>query len=136
MNRKDHQTEVATWEEDSCSDCGGPFPRRGPYERLCPLCYKVDKGYNVLWGDQAFLWAQDEVQELRLQLKEAQQALKTAEGAKPVTAAPIGLRGGLLRQAILLCHPDKHKGSEVATRVTQLLLALRARQPKKKRTKK
>lgn len=124
MSREEHLSTVAEWEEGTCQDCGCPFPQRHHYERRCPLCYKENKGYNVLWGDQAFLWTQAKLDETRSQLQEAQRKL---EAKKETSAAgpQSGLRGDLLRQVISLCHPDKHAGSKKATEVTMKLLALR-----------
>ncbi len=127
MNREDHLSEVNGWREGTCIECGHPFPQRGGYEQRCPLCYKVEKGYKVLWGDQAFLWAQTEILELRMKLEEA-------KASAPVQKAETGLKGNLLRRVISLCHPDKHGNSERATEVTQELLTLRgAEQPKRRK---
>lgn len=139
MSRDEHRSAISTWEGGACIDCGLLFPRRNHYEQRCALCYKVDKGYNVLWGDLAFLWAQEEMAELRLQLRDARRELKNAQAAKPppapAEAAPAGLKGGLLRNAIILCHPDKHGDSEAATKVTQQLLRLRAEERAKAKPK-
>ena len=133
-DREDHLSEVRGWEEGVCQDCGLSFPRRQRYERRCPLCFKVERGYKVLWGDQAFLWAQEQMKELLLELQKTRSALKM-EQRRSRHPRPSGLEGDLLRQAILLCHPDKHKGSEKATKVTQALLALREKEPKKRKKK-
>lgn len=37
-----------------------------------------------------------------------------------------GLSGEDLDRLIRLCHPDKHNGSEAATKATQMLLAMRS----------
>jgi len=143
-DRDEHVSEVRAWEEGTCQECGFLFPRRNHYEQRCPLCFKLHKGYNVLWGDQAFLWAQDRLLELQMQLRDAKKELaaeakkaKTAKAAPPADPGLAGLKGGLLRQVIILCHPDKHGDSERATKVTQELLRLRSapRRAPKKRTR-
>ena len=117
-----------------CQACGLPFPQRSGYERACPLCFKVSKDYKILWGDQAFLWAQLRVAQLEAELCGAQEKLKVAQAKPPAPPkTPAELRGGLLRQVILLCHPDKHKNSEKATQVTKALLALRVKQTQKRK---
>jgi hypothetical protein len=136
VDRDEHVTEVRSWGEGTCQDCGLPFPRRHHYERRCPFCYKLDKSYNVLWGDQAFLWAQEQVLALQLELRDTQKKLEEASGKHKPKPPPSGLKGDLLRQVIALCHPDKHGNSERATKVTQALLKLRVAQPKKKRRRK
>lgn len=134
MDRSECVEEVNGWDEGECQECGKPFPKRNHYERRCPICYKLHKSYKLLWGDQAFLWAQEQVNELRLQLRAAQQEVKTVN--KTERAGPInGLRGDLLRQVISLCHPDRHAGSEKATEVTKKLLAMRQPKKKKRRTR-
>jgi hypothetical protein len=45
---------------------------------------------------------------------------------------PSSLSPKLLRDLILLCHPDKHQGSERATKVTSYLLNLRIPQKREK----
>ena len=133
-SRDDHLSEVQGWEEGTCQDCGLPFPRRQHYESRCPLCYKVDRQYKVLWGDQAFLWAQEKVLGLQQELQAARKALREAEASTSKTRSSVGeLKGGLLKQVIILCHPDKHNGSESATKVTQALLALRKNEPRRRR---
>ena len=67
MTRADHIAEVSGWPEGTCRDCDAPFPKRNGYERQCPICYKEGRSYKVLWGDQAFLWAQGQIVQLRHQ---------------------------------------------------------------------
>ena len=132
MSRAEHVAVVAEWEEGVCTECGSPYPQRHSYERLCPFCYKNTRDYNILWGDQAFLWSQEQIKQLRSQLQEAQQALRAKKSA-PAGPEDSGLRGDLLRQVISLCHPDHHGGSPKATEVTKQLLALRAARERKKK---
>tara|TARA_Y100000310_G_C20614450_1_gene779856 strand:+ start:1226 stop:1510 length:285 start_codon:yes stop_codon:yes gene_type:complete len=93
----------------------------------------VGKGYKVLWGDLAFLWAQERLLGAELRVQEAEKALAKASGRQKLLPE---LPGGLLKRAISLTHPDKHNGSEAATRVTRELLALRERTTKKRKRRK
>ena len=131
--REEHSEEVSEWEHGECRDCGLSFPKRFHYESRCPLCFKLDKDYKVLWGDQAFLWAQEKAARLEDELRVAKRELEEAQSAKRDRKAP-SLPEELLRDMILLCHPDKHRNSEKATKVTRYLLALRKKKPRKRRT--
>jgi len=130
--REKHRQEVDGWEEGTCSDCGCPFPCRQEYERQCPICYKTARDYKLLWGDQAFLWAQEALQETRLALRDAQKELLDLRRKGKAPDVPKGLRGDLLRRVIALCHPDLHKNSKKATHVTQELLLLRRKRGRRK----
>jgi hypothetical protein len=131
VTREEHETEVRSWGEGVCQECGNPFPQRQEYEKSCPVCFKISRDYKVLWGDQAFLWLQEKLQETQAELHTARRELKAASQKK--AAPPPRLRGGLLRQVIALCHPDHHGGSDRATKVTQQLLAMRSKTPKKRK---
>ncbi len=123
MSREEKKEEVGGWSDASCADCSRPFPQRHSYERRCPVCYKIDKGYNLLWGDLAFLWAQEA-------LHEAQEKLPAPKEEQ----VQERFRGKALTKLIFLCHPDKHggKAAKVAEEVTKKLLAIRVEQRSKK----
>jgi hypothetical protein len=120
------RAEVARWTIATCAECGRPFPRSG-VQRTCIGCYKDDKGYEILLGDKAFLRMQDELVRVQKELDAALVAL-TVERAKAKEAADAlaGLRAHL-KSLVLLCHPDRHKGSKVANEVTAWLLDLRGK---------
>jgi len=132
--REEHVETVQTWGEATCQDCGCSFPQRGGYERRCPFCYKLDKGYKVLWGDQAFLWSQQQALELQAQIAKLKALNRTANPPKG-GGMPSELKGDLLRQVISLCHPDKHGNSEKSTKITQELNRLRGAAQKRKRAR-
>lgn len=122
MGRKQHVDTVGEWEERCCDTCGLSFPRRSSFGRKCLVCYKADKDYKLLWGDQAFLWAQLELartRSLNAQLVDIATALK----ARQASTGGIDLK--LVSELIFLCHPDKHKNSDKATEATKALLSLR-----------
>ena len=118
--RDEHVSEVRAWEEATCLDCGFPFPRRHTWEDRCLICFKLNKDYNILQGDMTFLWAQERVLALQMELgtarrelnatktgltahkralktarAEAKAATKRAEDAEG-TPLPSGLSKGLL----------------------------------------
>jgi hypothetical protein len=122
MPREDEVDKVGEWEERCCDSCGLPFPRRSSYGRRCLICYKTEKDYKVLWGDQAFLWAQLELARTRsLNARLVDLATELKE-QRPSTG---GLDPKTVNDLIFLCHPDKHKDSTKATEATKALLALR-----------
>jgi hypothetical protein len=130
MGREDETFgEVDSWEEGVCSDCDLPFPQRNHYEKRCVVCYKIDKDYKVLWGDLAFLWAQERLGETRRSLQEAEESRIFLE-AICVTPKKARLDPTLVRDLIKLAHPDRHQNSPLSTRVTQQLLAMRKRKKK------
>ena len=135
MAREDAKSEVSDWSEQACTGCGLLYPQRSSYERKCPVCFKLDRGYNLLWGDLSLLWAQEKILALQEQvsakekeLLDTARKLKKAEDAarKQEVLAPDSIP---ILTLLKLCHPDKHSGSEDATEVTKKLLTLR-RKPK------
>ena len=120
MAREEAKSEVSEWVEKACTRCGLLYPQRKSYEKQCPVCFKLDKGYTLLWGDLALLWAQEKIVALQaeLLLKEKKLQAPPKQEVLPLGAIPVM---SLLR----LCHPDKHGGSEEATEITKKLLALR-----------
>lgn len=127
MSREQMRAEVASWTAATCQECGNTFPQRKDYEVLCPICFKLDKDYKLLWGDQALFWMQERMQALQAELKQTEKALAQATVVKG--PAPFG--EGTLKKLILLCHPDRHDNSPLSNEVTQLLLSMR----KKKKSK-
>jgi hypothetical protein len=151
VSREEHQQEVSEWEEAECQECGLPFPRKESYKELCPICFKESRGYNILQGDLAFLWAQQSLEEARSEGEKAktkarkarasaiealQQAARSEERAVAAEKAtrrakrgrknPAQLDPVVIKALISLCHPDKHGGSKKATEVTKLLLSMRS----------
>jgi hypothetical protein len=134
----DAESEVKGWPAAFCVKCQRVFPQREAWVRTCAICFKADKGYNVLLGDKAFLWAQieishlqDDVKKLQAEIMRLDAELKTKAAAPPpAPGAPSALSAvtpSVLKDLIMLCHPDKHDNAERATRTTQLLLDIRAK---------
>jgi hypothetical protein len=138
VNREAAETEVHEWGEAACTSCGLLFPQRKSYEKQCPVCFKLDKNYDLLWSDKAFLWGQErliarekqlfaaqaELSAMKNKVKLLEVAVKTAREQEP---EPALLKAGQIpvKDLILLCHPDKHQNSELANEVTKKLLSMR-----------
>ena len=121
--------EVLEWESVKCRDCGFSFPKSQAWATRCIVCFKKGKGYNRVIADDCFLWSQHELRRLELKLKETQQelaALRLCRDKAPGAPGPADISDELLRDIVMLCHPDKHDNSERATRATQALLPIRA----------
>ncbi len=131
MARPDATSDLSEWVEQVCDGCGLLYPQRQSYERKCPVCFKLDKGYDLLWGDLSFLWSQQKIVALQAEvakketaLLESSKRLKTAEDAvhRQALLAPAVIP---VQDLLRLCHPDRHNGSTLATEVTKKLLAMR-----------
>ena len=129
---------MSEWVEQTCTSCGLLYPQRKHYEKQCPICFKLNKGYDLLWSDMTFLWAQQKIVSLQAdiylrkkayvetekKLLQAQAKVqKLEEDVKRVE--PETLDKATVKDLIFLCHPDKHAGSELATEVTRTLLSMR-----------
>lgn len=134
----DAESEVKGWPAAFCTKCRRVFPQREAWARTCAICFKADKGYNILLGDKAFLWSQIEISNLQDDVKKLQAEImrldaelkKKAAAPPPAPGAHSALSAvtpSVLKDLIMLCHPDMHDNSERATRTTQLLLDIRAK---------
>lgn len=133
------EAEVKGWPAAFCSKCRRLFPQPESWARTCPTCFKADKGYKILAGDKAFLWAQMEIQRLQEDVKSLQAEIMRQDAElrhRPASSPPVDPRAtaalealtpGVLRDIILLTHPDRHDNSERANRTTQILLDLRTK---------
>ena len=45
--------------EARCECCHTPFVAVKGFERLCPVCFKIDRGYDLYGGDKALLRLQE-----------------------------------------------------------------------------
>lgn len=121
--RKKHLEEAQYASTVRCISCQSPFRQTKGFEQMCPVCFKLDRGYNLLLGDKALLFLQEEYQAQTKVLHATTR--KLARGASP--SAPASIRPERVKQLIRLCHPDKHGDSQVATEVTQWLLSMRSK---------
>jgi hypothetical protein len=118
-----HEDEAKEWGMGHCRECNKPFPATETWMRECLPCFKEKKGYSLTKGDKHFVWAQIEIVRLTEMLEVAQAELSRGQAAVP--AKPAAITPQFIREILSLTHPDKHKNSERATRITQELIALR-----------
>jgi hypothetical protein len=118
-----HEDEAKEWGMGHCRECNKPFPATETWMRECLPCFKEKKGYSLTKGDKHFVWAQIEIVRLTEMLEVAQVELSRGQAAVP--AKPAAITPQFIREILSLTHPDKHKNSERATRITQELIALR-----------
>ncbi|MDQ3671482.1 MAG: hypothetical protein M3364_03460 [Actinomycetota bacterium] len=80
-----------------CSDCGRSFSAKGQWQRRCWTCWRGQEDAKLI-----------------------------AEGFEAGLAAASSLDERLLRDAIALCHPDRHPPERflLANRVTASLIEL------------
>lgn len=114
--------------ERECSGCMTPFVAVKGFERLCPICFKLDRGYDLYVGDKALLRLQEKYrssQERHAALEGRYKRVRAKAKQLMQAAASGDLTQERITQLIRLCHPDKHGNSRAATDVTQWLLSMR-----------
>jgi hypothetical protein len=117
---EESEEEAKMWPTAYCRECNRAFPQKESWAKKCVLCFKEDRGYALLSGDMSFLWAQMEIERLR-----EENARLAHRRVKPPADPTSVLTPEFIRELLSLTHPDRHKNSERATRVTQQLLDLR-----------
>jgi hypothetical protein len=96
--------------------CGLATVSDREWKDTCFPCWKKGKDYPPTTGDGAFVLLQEAYKDLERQLTQAQRGR-----VPPATLDPC-----TLKDLLLLCHPDKHGGSERANRVAKWLNGQRA----------
>ena len=124
----------------NCEVCELPFVSDREWEKLCLICWKESREYKLTKGDLAFKAMRDEyvsleqsfsdleeeLEELRTERDKLRAAAKKLlREAKASREEPSGLPKDKVRDLVKLCHPDKHKGSELAEAMTKWLLSQR-----------
>lgn len=99
-----------------CTACGTSFSRNPvePWKNLCLACWRTSKARA---GNQA--------DRLHIQLDRALTEAATLRRQVARLEARAGIPPEVLARLIRLCHPDRHQGSEAATKATQWLLSRR-----------
>ena len=114
--------------ERECTGCMTPFVAVKGFERLCPICFKIDRGYDLYVGDKALLRLQEKYRSARERNDDLESRYKRVRSkAKELmqSASNSVLTQERITQLIRLCHPDRHGNSPAATDVTQWLLSMR-----------
>ncbi len=94
-----------------CIECNLPHVSDSEWKNICFPCWKVSKGYEPTTGDKAYMALQSAYTEL--------------EKGGLFHEAPTPLSQAEIKDLIVLCHPDKHGGSETALRITKWLMSQR-----------
>jgi len=110
-----------------CSSCRSPFSPAKGFERLCPVCFKLDRGYDLYVGDKALLWIQEHYRKQRKEYIDLDERYRRVRAKAKSLMKNSSLLPPRVEQLIRLCHPDKHDGSSLSTEVTQWLLAMRCK---------
>jgi hypothetical protein len=115
-----------------CVACGAPYRREADedWKTFCLPCFKKSKRpaepipTDSYWRDRATVAEQ--------QLESLRATVSNLIGQSLRQPRQSGIDKELAEQLprlLLVCHPDKHGGSQAATKVTQWLLDVRGRLP-------
>jgi hypothetical protein len=98
------------------------------FERLCPVCFKLDRGYTLYASDKMLLYAQEGWKAAQAEHSDCPEQTKKWKRRAVAfrNAARARLSQERIRALIRLCHPDRHGNSPEATQITQWLLEMRA----------
>ncbi|MEP6636689.1 MAG: hypothetical protein ABJB97_08170 [Acidobacteriota bacterium] len=106
---------------------------RESWQIRCRRCYAQSKREELTELKSENEWLRDEVARLKREQRAARgdidlmvELLRLRAENERLRGAPRGrLDPEFIKRLLMLCHPDKHAGSRLATDVTQKLLALR-----------
>lgn len=121
-----------------CVACGAAFQREEDesWKVRCITCFKKSKraelaAADTYWADRA-VEAETMVETLRMKIAQLELTVSNLIGQSLRQPRHSGLDKELAEQLprlLLVCHPDKHGGSQASTKVTQWLLDVRGRLP-------
>ena len=97
-----------------CESCRTWFNRAASYQTLCKPCFARRK--------------RAEFEAMEVRALRAEYALADALRELRQRDARQGIEPEMLRRLIMLCHPDRHDGSDASHRATQWLLEQRGHQ--------
>ncbi len=103
----------------TCTKCGSEFERSEDWKVFCLPCWKKSKrqGKSFGSGDDS------ELVKLRLENLVLRQKVRAYQlFREPAPRIP----DDMLKRLTMLCHPDRHHGSEASTKATTWLLEQRA----------
>lgn len=93
-------------ELSECETCGNAFLSKGDWHTQCFHCF-LDTPKGQAWKARK------------------DHEAKGGSAYHEYREVSTGLSKEMLKKLIMLCHPDKHNGSELATAMTQELLRMR-----------
>lgn len=117
-----------------CKDCGTHFERAADeaWKTRCIPCFKKSKRAESDSDDSVWMrratTAERELSSVRLELYQARQAVEALLSKRPASSVERELAENW-RALVQLVHPDKHNGSQGATRVSQWLNSVKGRLP-------
>ena len=124
--------------EAHCRDCGKTFLREAgeDWKTRCVPCFKKSKraesaAADSYWPDRAAA-AESLAATLQLQVEQQAETIRHLVGQRMRQPTAGGLDRELAenwRSLLQLVHPDKHNGSQGATRLTQWLNDIKQRLP-------
>ena len=108
-----------------CAKCGAYFWRdeaNEPWKRLCLSCWKAERGIADAPPPKPKPRKDSsaEIARLRAQISMLETQLFIARNSRP-TVSNGNVDQAMLKKMRMLCHPDKHGNSAIATEVTQYL---------------
>lgn len=109
----------------TCTHCGLPFKAKFENAKLCFDCWKDrERAFeqNALLSAAVHRLERD-VMLLRHRAEVAEARAALADATKPRASSP-SIPDDMRRLLRMLCHPDKHGGSEAATKATVWLNGL------------
>ena len=99
----------------TCGDCSLPFPVDDPNKnfRTCLVCWKDKRGYEKTRSDEAF-------RKMQRAYDVVERENRTLKGRPQPRAS--SMTNEMLKRLIRLCHPDRHRNSDLSNEVTRWLL--------------
>lgn len=123
----------------SCEKCKKPFVDKDEWRKLCMVCWKKDKGFDLTKSDDALAALQDytktlekDTAKLEKDLEKAEKKIKKLEGKKGTVVEEneensenTNLTEVQIKALLRLCHPDRHANNKLSNEITKWLLQLR-----------
>jgi len=103
----------------TCVDCDLPFATSNTRATQCLPCWKKDREYDMSKADTAHILLQNHMRRLMLLYDHVENTRARSSNSGS------SLSDKQIKRLLILCHPDKHDNSEMATEMTQLLNGMR-----------
>ena len=134
--------EIDNYDRRNCESCDSIFYAIQSYEKNCPICFKLEKKYNILKSDKQLLCLQDELSDCYEEINKLEERLRLNEReikrlkrkTKKQTSSKsdsndMSLDMSTLKKMIRLCHPDHQPEAKkkIAQEITAILLSEKAK---------
>lgn len=113
-----------------CLDCQKPFSVESskPWMVRCYACWQArhppHDQQRLPQLEQEVLQLQGRNRQLQIQIMVLESKLAAVQPTTHLCSTP-SIPANMLQRLIMLCHPDRHQGSEMSTKITQWLLEQR-----------